>query len=120
MLSASQIASITATVAASLDKSLPYYDVTETQDASGHTVGTYPSQPTFQLACTVSKPSAEILTTYADVIAGRQSLILRYMPTQQVHEGGRVVYQGMNWRVQPIQTADSYTVTNDVLIVTIS
>ncbi len=120
MLSAAQIARKTATVARALDQSLPYYDVTKSQDVSGHTVETYAGTPTFQLACNIYAPAAEILTTYAEVIAGRKALMLRYMPTQNVQEGGRVVYQGVNWRVQPVETAESYTFSNDVLIVTIT
>src|SRR5258706_16457443 len=66
------------------------------------------------------QPSAQILTTYAGVIAGRRALMLRYMPTQDVREGDRIAYQGLNWRVQPLETAESYTFTNEVLIVTIT
>ena len=120
MLSASEITAMTATIQASLDQSLPLYRVTETQDVSGHTVETYPNTPTLTLACNIFKPSAEILTTYADVIAGKRALMLRYMPAQDVREGDRIVYQSLNWRVQPLETAESYTFANDVLIITIT
>lgn len=109
-------ASITAVVAASLDQSLPYYDKSVTTDGYGHSVETYPSTPTFMLACNIFKPSATVLQTYAGIIAGKRAMMLRYMPTQAVKEGARIVYQGINWKVQPLQTADSYTFVNDVLI----
>ena len=113
-------ADATATVAAFLDQSLPLYHATITQGASGNTVETYGNTPNFLLPCNIFKPSAEILTVYADVIAGRRALMLRYMPTQDVHEGDRIVYQGLNWRVQPVETAESFTFANDVLITTVT
>ena len=116
MINAAEITAMTSTVAASLDQSLPYYDKTVTTDGYGHSVETYPQTPTFLLACTISKPSATVLQTYAGIIAGKRAMMLRYLPTQAVKEGARIVYQGLNWKVQPLQTADSYTFTNDVLI----
>ncbi len=120
MLSAAQIARKTAIVARALDQSVPYFDRTVTKDVYGDDVETYPGTPTFQLACNIYKPSAQILTTYAGVIGGKRALMLRYMPTQNVREGGRVTYQGVNWRVQPVETAESFTFANDVMIVAIS
>jgi hypothetical protein len=111
---------MTATVQASLDQSLPLYRRTLTKDIYGNDVETYPGTPTFALACNIYAPSAQLLTVYADVIGGRRALMLRYMPAQDVHEGDRVVYQGLNWRVQPVETAESYTFTNDVMITAIT
>jgi len=116
LLTADEIAWITPIVVASLDQSLPLYHVTTALDGSGHTTETYPSTPSLMLACTISKPTATQLSTYANIIAGQRALMLRYMPTSDVREGDRIVYMGLNWKVQPLDNAESYTVANDVLI----
>src|SRR5258706_15340513 len=119
MLSASEITAMTATVAGALDQSLPLYRRTLSKDSYGNDVETYPGTPTLTLACNIYQPSAQILTTYAGVIAGRRALMLRYMPTQDVREGDRIAYQSLNWRVQPVETAEAFTFANDALVVTI-
>jgi len=111
---------MTATVAASLDQVLPLYHKTVTPDGSGHSIETYAATPDVLLSCTISKPSVTQLTLYASVIAGKQARNMRYMPTSTVKEGGIVVYQGKNWRVQPLEWASSYRVASDALIVTIT
>jgi len=115
LLTADEIAWITPIVVASLDQSLPLYHVTTAPDGAGHMTETYPTL-SFMLACTIGKPTATQLSTYADIIAGQRALTLRYMPTSDVREGDRVVYMGLNWKVQPLANAESYTVANDVLI----
>jgi hypothetical protein len=120
MLSANEIASMTSTVASSLDISLPLYRKTVTQDGYGHSIETYPSTPTSTIQCNVIKPTATQLQTFADIIAGQKALLLRYMPSSDVREGDRFVYQGQNWKVQPTESAESYTFANEVLIVTVS
>jgi hypothetical protein len=120
MLNAAEITANTATVAASMDQSLPLYRRSVTKDSYGNDVEGYPGSPTLQLACNIYKPSATTLTTYAGVIGGRRALMLRYMSTNDVREGDRVVYQSLNWRVQPLETAASYQFANDVLIVVIT
>ncbi|SRR6266567_2172615 len=119
MLSAAELASMTATVAASLDQSLPLYHKSVTPDGSGHSIETYAATPDLMLSCTISKPSATQLQLYADVIAGKQARNMRFLPGADVREGDRVVYQGKNWRVQPLEWASSYRVASDALIVTI-
>lgn len=118
MLSPAELAAMTATVAASLDQSLPLYHVTRTPDGSGHTTESCANTPDLMLACTISKPSVTQLQLYADVIAGKQARNMRYMPTSDVREGDRIVYQGKNWRVQPLEWASSYRAASDALIVT--
>src|SRR5258706_9240051 len=120
MLSAAEIASMSAVVASSLDVSLPLYRKTVTQDGYEHSIETYPSTPTSTVQCNVIKPSAMLLQVFADIIAGQKALLLRYMPTSDVREGDRFVYQGLNWKVQPTESAESYTFANEVLIVTIA
>ncbi len=120
LLTAAEIATMQATVASALDQSLPYYDKTAVNDGYGHTTETYPNTPTFMLACNIFAPGADVLQAYADIIAGKRALMLRYLPSSDVREGGRVTYQGVNWRVQPIETAESYTFTNDVLITAVT
>jgi len=118
LLTADEIAWMTPIVVASLDQSLPLYHVTTAPDGAGHTTETYPTL-SFMLACTISKPTATQLSTYANIIAGQRALMLRYMPTSDVREGDRIVYLGLNWKVQPLDNAESYTVANDVLITTV-
>lgn len=120
LLSASEMTDITATVASSLDVSLPLYRKTITQDGYGHSIETYPNTPTATIQCNVIKPTASQLQIYADIIAGQKALFLRYMPISDVREGDRIVYQGQNWKVQPTESAESYTFANEVLITTIS
>ena|SRR6185312_1228195 len=116
MLSTNEIRWMTALVEELLDKSLPLYHVTKAPDGSGHTTETYPDTPSLILACTVTKPTATVLQVYADIIAGNRALMLHYMPDADVREGDLVVYQGVNWKVQPVEGATSYTFTNEVLI----
>ena len=116
MLSAAEIASVTATVAASMDQSLPLYRKTTALDGYGHTTETYPGTPTLTLACNIIKPTATQLQLYADIIGGQKALMLRYMPSSDVREGDRIVYQGVNWKVNPIDSAESYTFANEVII----
>ena len=120
MLSADEISRITATVASSLDVSLPLYRKTVTQDGYGHSIETYPNTPTATIQCNVIKPTASQLQTYADIIAGQKALFLRYMPTSDVREGDQILYQSAKWKVNPIESAESYTFANEVLITTIS
>ena len=116
MLSSAEITAITSTVQASFDQSLPYYDKIVTTDGYGHSVETWPSTPTFTLSCNIRRPNVGELQAYADIIAGKRAMLLRYLPTQNVKEGARITYQGSNWKVQPIEPPESYTVAADVLI----
>lgn len=121
VLSPADIAQLTAMVAdVAFDKSLPLYHKTTAPDGSGHTTETLGATPDLMLNCTISKPSVTQLTLYASVIAGKQARNMRYMPTSVVKEGGIVVYQGKNWRVQPLEWASSYRVASDALIVTVT
>lgn len=119
LLTADEIAWMTPIVVASLDQSLPLYHAVTALDGAGHTTETYPTLA-FMLPCTISKPTAGQLQAYDTIIAGERALMLRYMPTSDVREGDRIVYMGLNWKVQPLANAESYTVANDVLITTIT
>ena len=116
MLSSAEITAMTSTVASSLDQTLPLYRKTTTTDGYGHSVETYPSQPTLQLPCNTFKASASVLQVYAGIIAGKKAEMLRYMQGMDVREGDRIVKDGLNWRVQPLITRASYSFSNTVLI----
>lgn len=120
LLTDAEKADMSATVASSLDVSLPLYRKTVTQDGYGHSIESYPNTPTATIQCNVIKPSATQLQVFADIIAGQRALFLRYMPTSDIREGDRLVYQGLNWKVQPTESAESYTFTNEVLITTVT
>jgi hypothetical protein len=114
MLSAAEIASMTATVTGALDTTVTVQRKTTTQDTYGHTSGTYATVSTAQINAT--KPSASQLQAYADIIGAKVAYIIRYMPTSDIREGDQIVYIGKNWLVQNILTADSYTFANDALM----
>src|SRR5258708_19438564 len=95
LLTADEIAWMTPIVVASLDQSLPLYHVTTAPDGAGHTTETYPTL-SFMLACTISKPTATQLSTYANIIAGQRALMLPYMPTSHVPAADTLLYLGLH------------------------
>jgi len=119
LLSSVDIASITATVASSLDQSLPLYRKTVAQDGYGHSTETWPGTPTSMLACNVYKPSAPQLQAFANIIGTKEALMLRFLPISDGREGDQVQYNGRRWMVNYILIADSYTVASDALMTVI-
>ena len=118
LLSGAEITSITATVASVLDQSLPLYRKTTAADTFGHSTETWNSQG--NVSVNIIKPSATQLQSFAGIIGSKRALILRAMQTTDIREGDRVVFDSLNWLVQNVQNADSYTVTREFLITVIS
>ena len=118
MLNMSEDTWITATVEKALDQSLPLSRKTVGLDSYGHSTETYAQVST--LVCTVSKPTATQLELFAEIIAGQKAMMLRYMPTSDVREGDRIVYAGLNWTVQPVRNAASYSFTNSAVITAVT
>lgn len=120
MLSAAEITSQQATVAASLDVTLPVYRKTVANDGYGHTTETYPGSPTHTIACNIIHPTATVLQLYASVIGSQRALTIRVMEAADILEGDRVAYDGLNWKVQNLLDAESYSVTKHYLITTVA
>lgn len=117
MLTASEVAWITPIVASSLDVSLPLSRKTVVSDGYGHNTESWVSQGNVDL--NIIKPSATQLQAYADIIGEQRALVIRTMQTTDVRQGDRIVYDGLNWLVQNLMDAESYTVTKEYLITTV-
>src|SRR2546423_616577 len=87
-------------------------------DVFGHDTSTYNTGGTAIVE--VNQTSATLLQAYAGIIGSELALLLRFMPTTDIKEGDQIVYAGRNWKTYGIQSAESYTFTDEVLIVTIS
>src|SRR5258708_37542920 len=119
MLSASEISSMTAIVASSLDVTLTVSrDTSKVLDTYGHT--TSGGTTSFTAQVNVYKPNAPQLQMYADIIGTREAYMLRFALTTDIREGDTVLLQGENWLVQSVEKADSYTFSNNCLITIIS
>jgi len=120
MLPAREKADMAATVAGSLDVTVTVQRPPSPPvlDSYGHDVGVPVTVGTAQV--NVIKPSATLLQAYAGIIGSQLALLLRFMPTTDIREGDQIVYAGKNWKAYGIQSAESYTFTDEVLIVTIS
>ena len=120
MLNAAEIAAMTATVAGALDVTVTVQRLPATPvlDAYSHDVGTYSTVGTAMV--NVIKPSATTLQAYAGIIGSQRALLLRFMPTTDIREGDQIVYLGKNWMTHGIQSAESYTFCDEVLITTIA
>src|SRR5258708_39875160 len=120
MLSACEIAAMTATVARSLDVTVTVQRLPATAvlDSYSHDVGTYSTVGTAMV--NVIKPSATLLQVYAGIIGSQRALLLRFMPTTDIREGDQIVYLGKNWMTHGIQSAERYTFCGEGLIVTLS
>ena len=115
MLSAAELASISATVAGSLDITITRVRTTAvSKDGYGHS--TSPTTSTATYLVNIIKPSATQLQAYADIIGSQRSLMIRFMPTSDIKQGDTIVYQGVNWTVQNLQNAESYTIGVEALI----
>jgi hypothetical protein len=118
LLTDAEVASITATVASSFDQSLPLYRKVLTPDAYGSNTEGYASQG--NVSCNIYKPTATQLQIYAALIGAQRAVMLRVMPSADVRENDRIVYAGLNWLVQNVQNADSYTFATDYVMTVIS
>jgi hypothetical protein len=114
LLTAAELTAITATVQASLDVTLPQYRATLGEDTSGHETETYNLLANVSL--NIIKPTATQLQAFADLIGSQRALVIRVMQTQDVAQGDRFVYDSLNWRVQALMDAESYTVTKEFLM----
>ncbi len=118
LLTGAELAWMTPIVASSLDVSLPLYrDTSTAQDDSGHHLETWTSQGNVSL--NIIKPTATLLQLYADIIGEQRALIIRVMQITDVRQGDRFVYDSLNWRVQNLMDAESYTVTKEYLVTTV-
>src|SRR5437870_1356986 len=120
LLTDAQKAWMQAIVTSSLDVTITVQrpPATPVFDVYGHDTSTYSTIGTAMV--NVIKPSATLLQTYAGIIGSQRAELIRFMPTSDIREGDQVVYLGRNWMVHGIDNAESYTFTNEVLIVTIS
>ena len=119
MLSPNEIASMTSTVASSLDVTITVSrDTSKVLDTYGHT--TSGGTTSFTAQVNVYKPNAPQLQMYADIIGTQEAYMLRFALTTDIREGDTVLLQGENWLVQSVEKADSYTFCNDCLITIIS
>lgn len=114
MLSAAEIASMTLTVAGSLDVTVTVARKTPTNDGYGHTTTTWVQQSTPKV--NILKPTATQLQTYAEIIGAQRALIIRFMPTTDIREGDQITFNSVSWLVQNIQNAESYTIGIEALI----
>lgn len=119
LLTSAQLANITATVASSLDQSLPLTRNTTlgTSDSNGRPIETDVSQG--NVACTLAKASASVLTLYAGIIGSKRAMVLRAMATTDIRQGDLVTYDGKSWEVQDVLHNASYSVVKQYLITTI-
>jgi hypothetical protein len=118
LLTDADVASITQTVASSLDATLPVYRKSTAIDGYGHSTETWTLVGTFNF--NVFSASATVLQAYAAIIGTKNALMLRLMQTTDLREGDRVVYSSLNWLVNNIQNAESYTVTKEALITVVT
>src|SRR5712691_11274311 len=113
MLSAAELAAMKTTVAAALDVSLPLYRKSTATDGYGHSTETWALVGNVQV--NVIKPSATQLQAFATIIGSQKALLLRFLQTTDIRQGDRIVYIALNWLVQHILNAESYTVANECL-----
>lgn len=118
MLSASEIASMTATVAGSLDVSVTGRRANPVTDIYGHisTSGGYTATGPFNV--NVIKPNATQLSAYAEVIAAQKTQMIRFMPGD-IREGDEILFNGVYWKMHAIEDAESYTFANEALLVVV-
>lgn len=118
MLSAAELASMTTTVEASLDQSLTLTRYTHGTDTTGHQTNT--GTTTSTIACNVIKPTASQLQEYAGKIGSQRALVLRAIQTTDIREGDHVSYDSLDWVINGVMNAASYSVTKKYLMVTVS
>ena len=120
LLTNAQKAWMTAIVASSLDTTVTIQrpPATPTMDVYGHDISTPTTVGTAQV--NVIHPNAAQLTAYAGIIGSKRALFLRFMTTTDIREGDTIVYLGKNWEAHGLDSAESYTFTDEILITTIS
>jgi hypothetical protein len=118
MLSAAEIACMTATVEESLDQALTLSRDTFTADIYGNS--TVAGTTTSAIQVNVIKPTATELQMYADRIGSKRSLILRAMQTTDIRQNDHLTYDGLEWYVNGVLDANSYSFTRKYLIVVIA
>ena len=117
LLSSVDVAGITSTVSSSLDLSLALSRNTgqgTSNDGYGHSTQSYSSQG--NIACTVSKPTASVLQSYANIIQSKRALTLRAMATTDIRQLDHVTFDSLTWVVQAVLEQPSYTVTKQYLM----
>ena len=115
MLSAAELASISNTVAGSLDVTITRVRTTAiSKDGYGHS--TSPTTSSASYMCNVIKPTATQLQAYAGIIGSQRALMIRFMPASDIKQGDTISYQGVNWYVQSILNAESYTIGVEALM----
>jgi len=117
MLSASDIASMTAIVNASFEQTVVVQRKSVTSDGAGHDVESWTTVLTTKV--NISKPTSTQLALYGSIIGSQWALMVRYDPTTGIREGDRFYYMSRYWLAQNIQNAESYTYANDLLITVI-
>jgi hypothetical protein len=118
MLSAAELASISSTVAGSLDITITRIRTTaKAQDGYGHT--TSPTTSNANYLVNIIKPTATQLQAFADIIGSQRALMIRYMPASDIKQGDIIQYQSVNWLVQSILNAESYTIGVEALMTAI-
>ena len=120
LLTAADTTWITSTVSSSLDQSLPLSRNSgqgTSNDGYGHSTPNYASQG--NISCTVAKPSASVLQSYANIIGSQRALTLRAMSTTDIRQGDHVTYDGLTWLVQSKLNANSYSVVIQYLMTVI-
>ena len=85
LLTAAEIASLQATVAAVLDQSLPLLRKTVAPDSYGNNVETWVAQG--NVTCNVFRPTATHLQLYANLIRAQQAMMLRFLPGTDIRVG---------------------------------
>ncbi len=117
LLTSDELAWMTPIVASSLDVSLPFSRKSTALDSYGNNTETWTSYG--NVSMNIIKPTATRLQLYADMIGEQRALVIRVMQTTDVRKGDRLVYDGLNWLVQNLMDAESYTVTKEYLITTV-
>jgi hypothetical protein len=120
LLTTAQKAWMQTIVASSLDVQITVQrpPATPVLDSYGHDMGVPVTVGTAMV--NVKKPSATTLQLYADIIGSQRAEMLRFMPPTDIREGDQIAYQGKNWMAHGLDSAESYTFTNEVLITTIA
>ena len=110
---------MTAVVNATFDVSVTIKRVpTPGQDSYGHTTGT-PAQVGTALV-NIIRPTDTQLQQFAGIIGSQRALMIRYGTATDIRQGDVVNYGGLDWKVQEILIAESYTFANDALITVIT
>jgi hypothetical protein len=117
MLSDAQIASMQATIARSLDVTLPLERNTPGVDTSGHATESWSSAG--NIACNVKNATASMLQLYAEIIGSQRAVTIRIMETTDARQGDRITYLGLKWLLHELNDSESYTWTKELLAVTV-